>query len=467
MRSTRGAFIAVLGALAGALLGARPAEAQHVAHTNLTRDSARTGIERRAGPALSLDSLIAEAEARNPELRAARARVVSARARIAPAGALADPTLMAGVVNLPVSQPSLRDDEMTMTMVGLGQTLPFAGKRGLRRRAAEREADAARAGVERVHLDVVRRVRDAYYELAYLDRTLDLAERQRDVLTDVIRVAELRFASGGAGQQDVLAARVEAARLGETASGLLEARRAQAAELAALLGREDSVAISGAAVPERLVQAAVSDSASGIRFTAATLGARTADSPFPPLSELQALAVRANPELGEHEAMLAAQAARVELARRETRPDVDVSLQYGQRLGRPDMVTAQVALPLPVRRGQRQEQQVAEASAELAALEAEHHASVVTLRAEVARLVSDAERARTQLALVKKAVLPQGQAVALAATAAYQAGRTDLRPVLAARAALFAYETEYYRALSDFAKAVAALEQAVGAEVVR
>ena len=110
---------------------------------------------------------------------------------------------------------------------------------------------------------------------------------------------------------------------------------------------------------------------------------------------------------------------------------------------------------------------MAEASAELTALEAEHHASVVALRADVARLVGDAERARTQLALAKKAVLPQGQAAVAAAAAAYQAGRTDLRPVLEARAALLAYETAYYRALSDFAKAVAALEQVVGAEVLR
>jgi len=462
-RATRPALVAALGAL----LGVPPLGAQRGAGPDRTRDAQPAGAALPGTPTLSLDSLIAEAEARNPELRASSARVIAARARIAPAGALPDPTLMAGVVNVPTSRPSLRDDEMTMTMVGFGQTLPFAGKRGLRRRAAERERDAAAAGVERVRREVVRRVRDAYYELAYLDRALEFAERQRAVLTDVIRTTEARFASGGTGQQDVLTARMEAARLGETTSALLEARRAEAAELVALLGREDAVTVGPATVPEPLARAAVADSAAAIRFTAQTLGARAADSPLPPLEELQAVAVRSNSELREHEAMIAAQAARVELARREVRPDVDVSLQYGQRLGRPDVVTAQVGLPLPVRRGQRQHQQMAEASAELTALEAEHHASVVALRADVARLVGDAERARTQLALAKKAVLPQGQAAVAAAAAAYQAGRTDLRPVLEARAALLAYETAYYRALSDFAKAVAALEQVVGAEVLR
>ncbi|MFL5574400.1 MAG: TolC family protein [Gemmatimonadaceae bacterium] len=437
-----------------------------------SRDSASTApptpaVTRTTARSSALDSLVSEALAANPEVRAARARVDAARARVAPAGTRPDPTLMAGLINVPISQPSLRDDEMTMTMVGVGQQLPFPGKLGLRRRAAEREADAAAAGLERVQRDVARRTQDAYCELAYLDRALALAERQRAILAELIRAAELRFASGGAAQQDVLAARVEAARLGDEASGLAEARRAAAAELGALLGEPDPAAIGEAAVPERIARAAVADSAAAIRFAAATLGARVADSPLPPLAELQAAAVRTSPALREHEAMIAAQAARVDLARRETRPDVNVSLQYGQRVGRPDMVTAEVSLPLPVQRRRRQDQEVAGADAELRALEAEHHAQVNQLRAEVARLVSDAERARTQLALSKKAVLPQGQAALAAATAAYQAGRTDLRPVLEARSTLFGYETAYYRALSDFAKAIAALEAAVGSEVVR
>ncbi|MDP9278453.1 MAG: TolC family protein, partial [Gemmatimonadota bacterium] len=88
------------------------------------------------------------------------------------------------------------------------------------------------------------------------------------------------------------------------------------------------------------------------------------------------------------------------------------------------------------------------------------------VRAEVARLVSDLERSRTQLALYAKAILPQGQAAVAASFAGYQAGKSDLLSVLSNQATLFEYETANYRALTDFAKALADLDAVVGGEVL-
>ena len=341
---------------------------------------------RRAGGAL--DSLLRLAEAASPALHAARARVAAARARVAPAGARPDPMLMAGVVNLPVARPSFRTDEMTMRMVGVGQTLPYPGKLGLQRRAAASEAVAAEAALAAARLDVARDVREAYYELAYADRALDIVQGTRDALSGVVQVAEARYGSGGTGQQDVITARVEATRVAEAASALLEQRRAALAQLNAALDRPSDTPVDAPAIPERVARAAVAGDPPRVRFAAATLGARAADSPLPPLATLQAMAVQRSPMLRQHEAMIAAQAARVELARKASRPDVDVSLQYGQRQGRPDMVTAQVSIPLPLQRAAKQDAEAAGAAADLAALEAEHHAQVNAIHAEVARLVS-------------------------------------------------------------------------------
>jgi outer membrane protein TolC len=191
------------------------------------------------------------------------------------------------------------------------------------------------------------------------------------------------------------------------------------------------------------------------------------DSPIPPLAELQDLAIRENPTLRGHEANVAAQSARVELARRAFKPDFDVSLQYGQRNQRPDMITAEVSIPLPIHKRARQDQELAEARADLAAMESDHRASVNSIRAQVARLVSELERGRTQLAIYSKAILPQGSAAAQAALASYQSGKTDLLTVLDNQNTLFTYETEYYRSLSDFAKNLAELEQVVGSEILR
>jgi outer membrane protein TolC len=533
-----------------------------------------------------LDTLVARAVAASPAVRAAAARVEAARARVGPAAARPDPMLMAGVQNLPVVSPGL-DDEMTMAMVGVGQTLVRPGKRALRRRVAEREADVARAELARVRLEVARDVRVAYYELAYLDRALALVERSRDVLVDLVRVAEARYGSGaglgalGAGSssaemanagrsaptlagvggagaasmggaaagmaatasgavasmrgaasamsggagamrsstapvlggampgampgaaagpsgavsstmpgaarggmpaampggmgaampaagalQEVMRVRVDAARLGEDASALREERLAVLARLNAARSAPIEAPLDSAALPPRLVRAAVADAADGVRFLSAALGARAAGSPLPSLATLLDRAARDCPTLRVHEAAIAAQEARAELARRERAPDVDVSLQYGVRPRHPDMVSATVSLPLPVQRRRVQDQAAAAARAELAAAESEHHAQLARQNAEIARVAGEAERARTQLALLRAAALPQAHAALDAGLAAYRAGRGGLGAVLDARGALLAQEGAYWRALSDFARAVAELELLVGGEVL-
>ena len=376
---------------------------------------------------------------------------------------------MVGIQNAPLGKEEGMDgpDPMTMRMIGVGQLLPYPGKLSLQRRVAERELDGARAALAAMTQQVARDVKDAYYELAFLDRALEIVGRNQSVLVGLIRITEARYGVGTGGQQDVLKAHVEASRLAESAVALAERRRGALARLNGLLDQPTETPLPGSAVPVRVARAAVGDSAPEIRFVSAALGARAADSPLPPLAELQEEALRESPELREHEAMVAAQVARVELARKEHLPDVDLSLQYGQRTGRQDMVTALVAIPIPIQKGRKQDQLVAGANAELAALEGERAAKQNEIGAEVARLVSELERQRAQLALYVKAVLPQGRASLASATASYQVGKVEFLTVLDGQATLFNYETEYFRVLTDFAKALAELEGVVGKEVLR
>ena len=414
----------------------------------------------------NLDSLIAVAVTNNPAITAARARVDAAEARIGPSGLRPDPMLMVGVQNLPVSDPGFTD-EMTMKMVGVGQTIPYPGKLSLRIRTAEHELTAARAELDDARLEVAATVQGAYYDLAYLDRAFEITDRNQRLLLDFTRVAEARYGVGTGAQTDLLRLRIEATRLSEEAVMLTEQRRAALAQLNAALDRSSDTPVSNPAIPRRMVRAAIADSTSTIRFASAALGARVADSPLPSVETLQAMAERSNPMLRREEAMIAAQAARMETERREHLPDFDVSVSYGQRNGLSDMVTATVSIPIALQKGRKQDQVVAEARAELLALESERHARRNALRADVARLHSELERSRAQLALYVKAILPQGRAVLTTATAGYQVGRTDFLSLLETQATLFMYETTYFRVLSEFARALAELERIVGEEIVR
>ncbi len=427
-----------------------------------------------------LDSLVARANAANPQLRAAHARLDAARARVGPASTLPDPVLMLGIINQPLgSMPATSTsqgimttsdgpDPMTMRMIGVEQTIPYPGKRTLRRREAEHDAEASEAGLDAARRQVVHDVKSAYYELAFLDQALGIIARNHQLLASLIAVTEARYSVGTASQQEVLKARVEAARLGETAAGLMEQRRTALAQLNAALDRPGDTPVTAPTIPDAVARAAVATTSDEIRFVSTLLGARTADSPLRPLLELQEAAVRHSPEIRARDAMIAAQATRVELARKDHLPDVGLSLQYGQRSGGlPDMVSAIVSVPLPIFKGRKQDQGVVEATAQVAVLEADRHAAVNALRADVARLVADLEQQRTRLALAVKAILPQSRAALASGTASYQVNKADFLTVLASQATVFTYETDYFRALSDFATNVAELERVVGEEVLR
>jgi outer membrane protein TolC len=131
------------------------------------------------------------------------------------------------------------------------------------------------------------------------------------------------------------------------------------------------------------------------------------------------------------------------------------------------MVSATVSAPIRLHRGTREKQLVAEAANGLLGLHADQQARVNTLRAEVARLVSEIDRNRTQLALYQKAIIPQSSAATSSALASYQAGSVDIIAVLDAENMRFSYQLAYDRALSDFAINIAKLEQLVGTEVLQ
>jgi outer membrane protein, heavy metal efflux system len=416
-------------------------------------------------PAANVDSLVALALAVNPEIRAARARTEAARARIGPAGTLPDPMLGVGIMNLPVSEPAY-GDMMTMNALAVGQLFPFPGKLSLARRIAEQELAATEARLRAVQLEVAARVRQSYYDVAFLDHALEVLQRNQTLLVNFIQVTESRYGVGTGGQHDVLKARVEAARLAGEAVALTEQRGAALARLNALLARASATPVANTRIPERVARAAVAGPASAIRFTSSALGARAADSPFPPVEQLQERAIRDSPVLRAHELEIGAQAMRLDLAGKAHLPDFDVSLQYGQRVDRPDMLSVMVSAPVPLRKGSRQDPAVTEARAKLAALQAERDAMVNRLRADIAERYAELERTRAQLALFVKSIIPQGRAALESATAAFQVARADFLTLLENQMTLFDYETGYFRALVDFAKNLAELERIVGQEVL-
>lgn len=435
------------------------------------------------GPAMSptttgdsLAVLLKLAGAVNPSITAAADLVIAAQARVRAAGARSDPVLMLGAVNVPVRNLSLSDEDMTMKMIGIEQNFPYRGKLTLRRRIAELQAVAAAASADAVRLTVFRDLKTAWYELEYMNTAIDIVSRKGVALTDVSKAANARYSTGVGPQQDVLRATLEATRLNESANEILAKRAAAVARINELLDRPTETPVSKPSLSRALQRAAL-DSGSLTSFVSRELGASVAGSPLPRLVELQTLAIELNPELRARAAMVSASEAELDLARKEHLPDIDVSLQYGQRSGyfmtpegtrtsRSDMISAVVSIPIPVQRRNRQSAEVAATRATANSVVAAQRAAQNQIRSKVARLYSDITHERTLLALFVGAVIPQGLASVSAALANYQAGTGDLTSVLTTKAAVFDLELAYQRALVDFGQKTAELEAVVGKELI-
>lgn len=424
------------------------------------------------GQEVTLPALLREAEAENPSIVAARGVADAATARVSQAGALPDPTLGLGFMNVPIARPGLGADMMTMTQLQVGARLPWPGKLGMREEVASLRAEAEAWEVERVRDEVAAGVKSAYYRVYFVDRALEVTGRNEMLLGDFAQLTSSKYAVGTGAQTDVLKAQVERSRLDDQRLALREQRASVVARLNALLGRPADAPLPSVELPDEVRIAALTPSAGGVGFASASLadvvpGADAPGGPVPPAAALQELALEHSPMIQAHVRRVAAQERSVALARVATFPDLSVSAGYSYRAGFGDFFNLMVSAPLPIFSGRKQDQAVVEQDASLAEHEALHHAMVHDVNAEISSLSAALRRARDQLVLLQEGMLPQARTSLASATASYRVGRVDFLTLLDAQVTLYRHELDYHRLLADFAANLAELERVVGTEVLR
>lgn len=408
----------------------------------------RLGLATTAAPtpiqeSAALRQLIGEALQNNPELRAARKEQEAASQRIAPAGALDDPMLEAGVLNVPTSSFSFTREDMTMKMLGLSQRFPYPGKRALRREVAEKDAESVGYGYQETVNRVGRDVKIAYYDLALVVESTRLVEQNRALLGQLLKIAEERYTVGRGGQVDVLRAQTQLSRMTEELIKLGRERPMFEAEMNRLLGRPASAPMPSPALVQ-LPEAS---------FAYATLYEKALE------SRPQLLGLRNIVEKNERA---------LELATKERYPDFDVRFSYGQRDNMPDgtrrsdMMNLTVAINLPVWRQTKIEPRIAEAVAmrdqALAMYEAQRNETAMKLRQQIANAEQNARAAR----LYGSEILPQSRLTVEAAIAAYQVGRSEFALLLDNQMTIFNFEIAQATAATSYNKALAELDLLAG-----
>lgn len=373
-----------------------------------------------------LPELLAIARHHNPELAAARLRYEAARTRTGYSGALEPPRLNLSLMQLwGFEGPS----------AAVTQMIPLGQKRRLEQAMASREAEMARAEVEAKWLSVASEVKQAYYELVYLEKALAIHHATREQVKILQRVANARYSVGTAPQQDALRAQVELSKLYDSEFDITQRSQSARHRLNSLLNRSLDSAIE--------------------------LPPDFSKEPAPPDAARALAQAEANsPMLKGAEATLAAQESRADLAAEERNaPDLEVGLQVGRTM--PEGMTylgGMVELTLPWLTPDRNAGRLAEAQQSARAARASVEAARTDLRYRVRDLLNQLQRTDQRLELYRKGLFLQVNQTQRAALAAYQVNKADFGAVIDAQMAVFDTQMAFAMAQSEYFKELAMLE---------
>ena len=390
-----------------------------------------------------LTTLVAEALANNPEIQAASRDRDAAQQRIGPAGALDDPMLELGVLNLPTSSLRFDREDMTMKMIGLSQRLPYPGKRGLREDVATKDAETVGYGFQETVNRVVRDVKTAYFDLSLTLEMTRLVEKNRLIVAQLLRITEGRYSAGMGRQTDVLKAQTQLSKMTDELIKLARERKTAEAELNRVLGRSATVAAPVAEQPQLREEILSMES---LRETALTQR--------PQLRALQSIVSRNEKAL--------------DLARKDYYPDFDVRLSYGQRDRMPDgprrsdMVSLTVAINLPVWRDNKRAPRVAESLAMRDQALSMYQVQRNELAAKLSQQVAVAEQNLKSARLYQTTLLPQARLTVESTLAAYRVNQVDFLTLIESQMTVFTYEISLVTASANYNKALVEIDFLTG-----
>ncbi len=249
--------------------------------------------------ALRLEDLVRQALEKNPEIVAAKAEWLASKKAIMASWALPDPVggydIMGSMVETMTGPQKNR--------FGIAQEIPFPAKLLEQRKAAKAEAEAARARSSAMERDITNKLTQLYYQLYYIDASLDTLAEVKSLLKNIEGVAQARYSNLSGTQRDVAKAEAEFSMNLEKLYMLEQQRESVTAQMNALLDQDPMTAIGKATFPSR---PAVNSS----------------------LVELINLAVKNREEIKESEAVAAKTHYAKRLAQLAYIPDVNVGFEY-------------------------------------------------------------------------------------------------------------------------------------------
>ena len=325
----------------------------------------------------------------------------------------------------------------------LAQTFPGFGKLSSKKAIASALAASFEQGYKQEKLNLDFNITQAFAELYYLKRSIDITRDSISLIQDLEKVARTRYKSGSP-LAPVLQAQVELGRLEDRLSSLIDLREPHNARLNAALNRP-----SGAALPwpTDLPYAAIDIDESML------------------LKELR----HTSPELSALAHNVEQGSQRVKLAKRERLPDFTIGVQYIQTgdadgpvtdSGK-DPIIGTVGINLPLWFGKNRAR-VASADYQKTAAQLTLENRKQTLDADIQQTLYKLRDADRKINLYAASLIPKALQSLEVNRKGFEAGQMEFINLIDAERMLLEFELSHERARSDHLKYRAKLSKLTG-----
>jgi outer membrane protein TolC len=392
----------------------------------------------------NLENLLTYAHTRNPDYVAMQAEADASGERVIPAGALPDPkfrTELRDMTQLGEQNATLSPRRVGSTRYLLMQDIPWFGKRDLKREIAELEAAGAKGRAMGTWADIAGRIKVNFAQRYYLHRNEQLAREILDLMNHLEKIAQVRYASGLAAQQDVIRAQLEQTNMRNELIALETEQHHLHARLNALLARPSNAPLQAPLQLRQLPAPAALDYA------------------------LLEERVRArNPQLFADEAKIKAAEKSRDLAYKNRYPDFTLGvspIQYQSTIREWELM---VELTIPLQQSTRRAQE-RESESMLNAARSRREATVQQVALELTESLAGIDAARRTENLLTNSLLPQAELTFQAALAGYETGKSDFSTLLDAQRQIRQAKQSRLKAQVEAQLRLAEIERLLGEEL--
>ena len=388
--------------------------------------------QEQTAPQLTLEQAVQAAAERSPVLRAQRAEVEEARARLLTAQTFPfNPE-----VSTEAARRSAPGDSSTDRGVEVSQEIELGGQRGRRVAVAVADLQAAEARFRRNERLLAGRVAVAFAEAVRARELLRIEEADAELARELLAFEERRLEAGKVTQIDVNLARAAAGR---------SVRRVELARGAYLEARSvlaEATALAPNPPPE-------------------PVGGLQTGAPAPaPLEELLRLALENREDLLAFRREREAARAQIDLAQARTRPNLVARVFKNQEEGTDDIVGGGVAIAIPIFSRNRGE--IAEARAAADRVEAQAEAAQLTVQQEVASAFARYQAASAAAAGLGQQVIGTLEENLRLLQRSLEEGKIDRTELFLFRREFVESQREYLDALSEAWQSRVELDLAAG-----